>query len=58
MLSISRKIGESILIGEEIAITLLGITENRARIGITAPEETPVHREEVYLRVKNHEENP
>ncbi|MCL4149423.1 UNVERIFIED_CONTAM: hypothetical protein GTU68_042867 [Idotea baltica] len=51
MLILSRKLGESIVIGEDINITVLGVTGNQIRIGIDAPKSVAVHREEVYQRI-------
>jgi carbon storage regulator len=51
-LILTRKVGESIVIGDDIDITVLSIKENSVRIGINAPRTLPVHREEIYLRIK------
>ncbi len=48
----TRRIGESLTIGEEIKITLLGIKGNQVRIGIDAPRDVEVHREEIYDKIK------
>lgn len=55
MLILTRKLGESIQIGDEIRITFLNIKGKQIRIGIEAPEKIPVHREEVYRLI--HEQN-
>lgn len=52
MLILTRRIGESLKIGEEIKITLLGIKGNQVRIGIDAPRDVEVHREEIYDKIK------
>lgn len=52
MLVLSRRIEESLIIGDDITITVLGISGNQVRIGIDAPKEIPVHREEVAERIK------
>ena len=52
MLVLTRKLGESIIIGDEIKITLLEIKGGQARLGIEAPQDTTVHREEVFERIK------
>lgn len=52
MLILTRKIGEAIAIGEDIKIQIVDIKGKNVRIGINAPLETPVHREEVFLRIK------
>ncbi|MBF0358061.1 MAG: carbon storage regulator CsrA [Magnetococcales bacterium] len=52
MLILTRRIGESLNIGDEIKITLLGIKGNQVRIGIDAPKHVEVHREEIYDKIK------
>ncbi len=52
MLILTRRIGESLKIGEDIKITLLGIKGNQVRIGIDAPRDVEVHREEIYDKIK------
>ena len=52
MLILTRKIGEKLVIGEGIFFTVLGIKGNQVRIGIEAPADVPVHREEIFLKVK------
>ncbi|MBF0165253.1 MAG: carbon storage regulator CsrA [Magnetococcales bacterium] len=52
MLILTRRIGESLNIGDEIKITLLGIKGNQVRIGIDAPRDVEVHREEIYDKIK------
>jgi carbon storage regulator len=53
MLILSRKTGEKVIIGDNVELTVLGIKGNQVRIGINAPKEVAVHREEVYLRIQN-----
>ena len=53
MLILTRKDNESLFIGDEIKITVLGVNGNQVRIGINAPKDIDVHREEVYQRIKN-----
>ncbi len=55
MLVLTRKLGESIIIGNEITVKVVGISGNQIKLGIDAPVGVPVHREEVYERIK--EEN-
>jgi len=51
MLILSRKIGESLIISDDMKVTVLGISGNQIRIGVTAPREVAVHREEIYNRI-------
>ncbi|MXY65141.1 MAG: carbon storage regulator CsrA [Gammaproteobacteria bacterium] len=53
MLILTRRIGESVFIGEEVRMTVLGVRGTQVRIGINAPKNVPVHREEIYYRIKN-----
>jgi carbon storage regulator len=52
MLVLSRYPGESLLIGDNVVVTILAVTGTQIRIGVTAPRSIPVHREEVYERIK------
>ncbi len=51
MLILSRRIGEKIVIGDNVTITVLGVKGNQVRVGIEAPRDVPVHREEIYQRI-------
>lgn len=51
-LILSRRIGEVLCIGDDVTVTILGIKGNQVRIGIEAPKDIPVHREEIYLKIK------
>lgn len=53
MLILSRRVAESVMIGTDIVITILGVKGNQVRVAIDAPKEVPVHREEVFERIKN-----
>lgn len=56
MLVLTRHSGEAIMIGDDVVITVLGIRGNQIRIGIKAPKDVPVHREEIYDRIKKEKE--
>ena len=53
MLVLSRRLGEKILIGEEVSITLLAVRGNQVRLGVDAPKHIAVHREEIFNRIHN-----
>jgi len=53
MLVLTRRIGETLTIGDDVRVTVIEIKGNQVRIGINAPKEVPVHREEIYERIKN-----
>jgi carbon storage regulator len=52
MLILTRRVGESVVIGDEISVTILGVKGNQVRIGVTAPMDVAVHRQEIYERIK------
>ena len=53
MLILTRRISESVYIGDDVRLTVLGVRGTQVRIGINAPKEVPVHREEIYYRIKH-----
>lgn len=52
MLILTRRVGESLMIGDEIVVTILGVKGNQIRVGISAPKDVSVHREEIYQRIQ------
>jgi len=53
MLILTRRVGETLMIGDEVTVTVLGVKGNQVRIGVNAPKDVSVHREEIYERIKN-----
>ena len=52
MLILTRRVGETLMIGDEVTVTVLGVKGNQVRIGVNAPKDVAVHREEIYDRIK------
>ncbi len=52
MLILTRRVGESLMIGDDVIVTVLGVKGNQVRIGVNAPKEVAVHREEIYEKIQ------
>lgn len=52
MLILTRRVGETLIIGNDVTVTVLGIKGNQVRIGVKAPKDVPVHREEIFERIR------
>ena len=57
MLILTRRVGESVVIGDDVDVTVLGVKGNQVRLGVKAPREIAVHREEIYQRIRRENEN-
>lgn len=52
MLILTRRVGETVVIGDDVTVTVLGVKGNQVRLGVNAPREVAVHREEIFERIK------
>jgi carbon storage regulator len=57
MLILTRRVGETVVIGDEVTVTVLGVKGNQVRLGVNAPREVAVHREEIFERIKRERSN-
>ena len=53
MLILTRRVGETLMIGDDVTVTVLGVKGNQVRIGIDAPKDVAVHREEIYEKIRH-----
>ena len=57
MLILTRRVGESLMIGDDVSVTVLGVKGNQVRIGVNAPKDVSVHREEIYMRIQSEKDD-
>ena len=57
MLILTRRVGETVMIGNDVTVTVLGVKGNQVRVGVNAPKDVAVHREEIYERIKREEDS-
>lgn len=58
MLILTRRVGETLMIGDDVSVTVLGVKGNQVRLGINAPKNVAVHREEIYERIRHEQSEP
>ena len=56
MLILTRRVGETLMIGDSVTVTVLGVKGNQVRVGVSAPKDVAVHREEIYERIQKEQE--
>ncbi len=56
MLILTRRVGETLMVGDDVTVTVLGVKGNQVRIGVNAPKDVSVHREEIYQRIQKEKE--
>jgi carbon storage regulator len=57
MLILTRRVGETVMIGNDVTVTILGVKGNQVRVGVNAPRDVAVHREEIFERIKREEQD-